>query len=207
MPENDISDIALTDLLSELRAEGIDLESGSDFGGDTRHLALTPDAALTRRLDNLGSRSVRILHARRRPWTFLRITHLVVCPAGVVVVDALDAHDRPSLRLDGGPGGLRERLVAGDRDCTKQVETLLDGVRAVARVLARSLPELHGIDVHGVLATMADDRSTTGGAFTVRGAHVISPDRLSARVAGPGPLRFDEIELVSAALTKAFPKA
>lgn len=207
MQEKDISDIALEDLLSELRAEGIDLESGSTISGDTRHPVLTPDAALTGRLDVLGSRSVRILHDRRRPWTFLRITHLVVCPAGVVVVAALDAHDRPSLRLDGGPGGLRERLVAGDRDCTKQVETLLDGVRAVTRVLVRSLPELLGIDVHGVLAPMTGDRPTPGGAFTVRGVHVISPNLLSARVAGPGPLRLDEIELVSAALTKAFPKA
>lgn len=213
MPEHDISDITLEAILGDLRAEGIDLETGtevthrSDVTGEIRHPILSPDAALTRRLDVLTSRALRTLHDRRRPWTFLSINHLVVCPAGVVIVDALDARSRPSLRLEGGTGGLRERLVVGDRDCTKRVESLLDGVRAVTRALTRSLPEPRGIDVHGVLAWMADDQPAPSGAFTVRGIHVIGPDRLSARVAGPGPLRFDEIEIVTAALAKAFPAA
>lgn len=209
MPENDISDITLEDVLGDLHAEGIDVGgAGLHVPGDTPPPPQTPGAAFARRLDVLASREVRTLHNRRRPWTFLTLSHLVVCPAGVVVVDALDAQGRPSLRLEGGSGGQQwERLMAGDRDCTKRVESLLDGVRAVTRALVRALPEMRGLDVHGVLASTGEDRPARGGAFTVRGIHVLCPGRLSARIAGPGPLRTDEIDRVTAALGKAFPPA
>jgi len=208
MPENDISDITLEDVLGDLRAEGIDVGIGSQVAGAVPSTPPTPDAALRRRLDGMASREVRTLHDRRRPWTFLTLRHLVVCPAGVVVVDPLETRGRPSLRLESGRDGRQtERLVAGDRDCSKQVDSLLDGVRAVARSLARSLPEVPGVDVHGVLASISDDGPTHGRALTVHGIHVLCPARLGARIAGPGPLRSHEIELVTDALAKAFPPA
>lgn len=209
MPENNISDITLADLLADLRQEGIDVATGSGVVAPT---SPAPRGArgesLTQRLDALASRDVRTLHDRRRPWTFSTIGHLVVCPAGIVVVEALSTRDRPVLRLECGPGKPRvERLTAGDRDCTKRVESLLERVRAVIRAVDRGLPEMRGLDVHAVLCSMTDDWPPHGGAFTTRGVHVLCPGRLSARIAAPGPLRTQEIELVTAALIKAFPKA
>lgn len=209
MPENDISDITLEDLLADLRQEGIDAAPGTNV------VIPTPPAprevcgeSLTQRLDALASPDVRSLHDRRRPWTFSRIGHLVVCPAGIIVVEAFSTRDRPVLRLEYGAGKPRvERLTAGDRDCTKRVESLLERVRAVIRAVDRSLPEMRGLDVHAVLCAMTDDWPPHGGAFTTRGVHVLCPGRLSNRIAAPGPLGTREIELVTAALIKAFPQA
>lgn len=208
MLQNDISDINLQDVLADLRDEGIDVGIGTPDAGTTPLPSQAPDAALRRRLDGLASREVRILHGRRRRWTLLTLRHLVVCPAGIVVVDALETVAPTSLRLDGGRGGRpRERLLVGGRDCTQQVESLLDAVRAVTRRLVRALPEVRGVDVHGVLASMSDDWPKHSGALMVRGIHVLSPARLGGRIAGPGPLHVPEIELVTAGLAKAFSRA
>ncbi|MEO9153884.1 MAG: hypothetical protein ABI243_15880 [Lapillicoccus sp.] len=208
MPENDISDIALADILDDLRGEGIDPASGPGVVIPTPRLARTSGATLAQRLDALHSGEIHTLHERRRPWTLSKIDHLVVCPAGIVVVEPLSTRARPTLRLEGGAGQPRlEKLTAGDRDCSKRVDSLLQRVRAVTRAIDRALPALHGVDVHAVLCSMTDDWPPHGGAFTVRGVHVLSPARLSARVAAPGPLRADEVDLVTAALIKAFPQA
>ena len=71
------------------------------------------------RLDVILSPTVRVLHDRRIPGTRANIEHLVVCPTGVLVVDAKRyVGPRPALRVDGGiitPHGLGALDEASDR--------------------------------------------------------------------------------------------
>lgn len=203
-----ISDISLEEVLGDLRADGVEVSAGPGGVGVAPPAAQTSRAALSRRLDVLASRMVRILHDRRRPWTVSSIDHLVVCPAGVVVVEVLDTPARPSLQLAGpADGPWVERLLVGDRDGTAWIEALQARVRAVTGVLGRTRPELPGVDVHGVLCCLDDEGPKRNGAFAVGGVHVLSPQRLGARLGAPGPLQPEQIEQVTTALATTFSQA
>lgn len=77
------------------------------------------------RLDSLLSPENQVLHDRRIPKTAANIDHIVVCPSGVVVIDAKRYQGRPTLQTHGGLFSPRvEKLVVGRRDCSK----LVDGV-------------------------------------------------------------------------------
>ncbi len=84
----------------------------------------------------MASPAARVLHDRRIPGTRANIDHIVVCRAGVLVIDAKRYSGRPHLRTDGGPWYERtEKLMVGTRDHA----ALVDGVlRQVNRV--RSAP-------------------------------------------------------------------
>ena len=154
----------------------------SDEPQSTRAWAVgaTGEETLGRRLDELASSSVRVLHDRRIPRTRANIDHIVICPAGVVVVDAKQYKGRPHRRVEGGLFVPRtERLMVGSRDGSK----LVDGVLVAA------------------------DWPLFGGAFTTRGVTALWPKKLAGVIAEPGRLTETEIRGLHAQLAKAFPVA
>ena len=54
------------------------------------------------RLNAVAFDDVRVLHDRRIPKARADLDHLVVCPTGVIVVDAKKYKGRPQLRVEGG---------------------------------------------------------------------------------------------------------
>lgn len=95
--------------------------------------------------------SVRVLHDRRIPKTTANIDHMVVCPAGVFIIDAKRYRDaRPELRVEGGIIRPREEmLIVGGRDRTK----LVQGMHKQLGLVRAALADQPDVPVHGVLCS------------------------------------------------------
>ena len=157
---------------------------------------------LGRRLNELASESLRLLHDRRIPGTRANIDHLAVTPTGVFVIDAKRyVGKRPSLRIEGGILRPRvEKLLVGGRDRTRLVDGVLGQVDVVRSVVGPDVP------VSGVLCFVDADWPLLGGAFTTRGVDVLWPKKLYARLAASGP-HAAEVAHLHAQLAKALPTA
>lgn len=127
-----------------------------------------------RRLDQLLTGDVRVLHDRRVPRTRANIDHIVVTRAGVTVVDAKRyVNRRPALEVRGGLFGRprSETLLIGKSDKTTPVEAVLKQVELV-KGAAGVVP------VSGALCFVDADWPLFGGLFAVRGVRVSGPKRL-----------------------------
>ncbi len=161
------------------------------------------EEALGRRLDGLASPTVRVLHDRRIPRTRANIDHIVVCPAGVLVVDAKKYTGRPHLRVEGGFLQPRtEKLMVGSRDGGKLVDGVLKQVDLVRSALGEE-----SVEVRGYLCFVAADWPLFGGSFATRGVTALWPKKLAGVIAEPGPLSEDEIHRLHGRLATAFPVA
>jgi hypothetical protein len=152
------------------------------------------------RLNATASDTVRVLHDRRIPKTRANIDHLVVCPTGVIVIDAKKYQGRPRLHVEGGILRPRtETLKVGSRDCTRLVE------------LVRSALAAHGdgaaIEVRGMLCFVEADWPLIGGAFTTRGVEAVWQKRAVAQIEKPGPLEPGLIADLHRHLATTFPSA
>lgn len=138
---------------------------------------------LGRRLDDLASDTVRVLHDRRIPGSRANLDHLAVTPSGVYVIDAKRyVGQRPSLRIEGGLLRPRvEKLVVGSRDRSKLVDGVLRQVEVVRSIVGDDLR------VTGVLCFIDSDWPLIGGAFTTRGVEVLWPKKLVAQLGAEGP--------------------
>ncbi|WP_257026987.1 nuclease-related domain-containing protein [Nocardioides aromaticivorans] len=157
---------------------------------------------LGRRLNELASPTLRVLHDRRIPGSRANLDHVAVTPTGVYVVDAKRYVDkRPSLRAEGGILRPRvERLMVGSRDQTKLVDGVLKQVNLIRRLVDDDLP------VTGVLCFIEADWPLIGGSFTIRGVDVLWPKKLYPRLAADGPHEARVAE-VHARLADALPPA
>ena len=140
------------------------------------------------RLNAVASDDVRVLHDRRIPKTRANIDHLVVCPTGVIVIDAKKYKGRPQLRIEGGILRPRiETLMVGSRNCTKLVDGVLHQVE-----LVRSALESHeawaSLPVRGMLRFVEADWPLIGGSFTTRGVEALWQRRAIVQIEKPGPL-------------------
>jgi hypothetical protein len=159
------------------------------------------------RLNAIASDDVRVLHDRRIPKTRANIDHLVVCPTGVIVIDAKKYKGRPQLRIEGGILRARtETLMVGSRNCTKLVDGVLHQVE-----LVRSTLESQGLwaspPVRGMLCFVEADWPLIGGSFTTRGVEALWQRRAIAQIAKPGPLEPEFIAAVHRHLATSFPPA
>jgi hypothetical protein len=146
---------------------------------------------------------VQVLHDRRIPKTRANIDHVVVCPTGVLVIDAKRYAGRPRLRIDGGFLSERtERLMVGSRDCTKLVDGVLHQVELVRATLGDD-----SVRVRGFLCFVAADWPLIGGSFTTRGVSALWPRKLAAVISAPGSMTEDDIADVHDRLAKDFPMA
>lgn len=157
------------------------------------------------RLDALASPTRRVLHDRRIPGSRANIDHLVVCPQGVVVIDAKRYRGTPRLRVEGGFLSPRvEKLMVGRRNCTP----LVDGVlKQVERVTATLHPEHAEVPVIGMLCFVDADWPLIGGSFTIRGIRVLWPKRAENFVNEPGPLTEEQIGAATLRIARRFPQA
>jgi hypothetical protein len=148
--------------------------------------------------------TVRVLHDRRIPRTTANIDHMVVCPAGVFIIDAKRYRDaRPELRVQGGIIRPREELlIVGGRDRTK----LVQGMHKQLALVQAALADQPDVPVHGVLCFVDADWPLIGGSFTVQGVAVLWMKKLKARLIEPGPLDPDRIADLQWQLHEAFPR-
>lgn len=161
---------------------------------------------LGRRLNELRSDNIHVLHDRLIRGTKANIDHIVVCPSGVFVIDAKKYKGRPSLRVEGG--FLRERtekLMVGSRDCTK----LVGGVhKQMARVVtALGNANLVDVSVAGMLCFVEADWPILGGEFSISGIDVLWPKRAVHLIRKPGPIDALVSQRVFRTLAEAFPAA
>lgn len=149
--------------------------------------------------------TLRVLHDRRIPRTTANIDHLVVCSAGVFVIDAKRyVNSRPELRVEGGLLRPRtELLFVGGRDRTR----LVDGLHKQLGLVRGALVDQPEVSVRGVLCFINADWPLIGGDFMIRDVAVVWPKKLAKLVTQPGPLDPDRIGALQWQLHEAFPRA
>lgn len=157
---------------------------------------------LGRKLNQLASDTLRLLHDRRIPGSRANIDHLAVTPSGVYVIDAKKYKGRPRLRIEGGLIRPRvERLLVGSRDCTKLVDGVLKQVDLVCGLLDSAVP------VHGVLCFVEADWPLAGGAFTTRGVRTLWPKKLYPQLRAEGSVTVEALVEIHRRLAHALPAA
>jgi len=154
---------------------------------------------LARRLNELATDTLRVLHDRRIPGTRANIDHIAVTPTGVYVIDAKKYRGRPHLKVEGGILRPRvEKLLVGTRDCSRVVEGVIKQVDVV-RNLGCDVPLL------GALCFVEADWPLIGGSFTTRGIQVLPPKKLYAQLTAAGSLDIDRIATLHQRLATALP--
>lgn len=137
---------------------------------------------LGRRLNELSSEKLLVLHDRRVPGTRANFDHLAVTPTGVYVIDAKKYAGRPHVEVEGGLLRPRvEKLFVGSRNCTRLVDGVLRQVEVVREVLGADVP------VQGALCFVEADWPLLGGSLRTRGVLVLTPKRLYSRLHENGP--------------------
>ena len=157
---------------------------------------------LGKRLNELASDSLRVLHDRRIPGSRANIDHLAVTPTGVFVIDAKKYAGRPHLEIEGGLLRPRvEKLLVGRRNCTKLVDGMLKQVDVVRGVIGDE------IAVQGVLCFVEADWPLFGGPFTTRGVAVMWPKKLYPLLQTGDRADMAVVEAVHRRLASALPPA
>ena len=149
--------------------------------------------------------TLRVLHDRRIPRTTANIDHLVICSAGVFVIDAKRyLNRRPELRVEGGIFRPRtELLYVGGSDKTR----LVDGLHKQLGLVRSALADHPDVPVRGVLCFVQADWPILGGDFMVRDVAVVWPKKLTKMLVQPGPLDADRIAALQWQLHETFPRA
>lgn len=160
---------------------------------------------LSEMLASMAGDSLRVLHDRRIPRTRANIDHVVVCPTGVVVVDAKRyRNSRPALRVEGGLIRPRvESLTVGGRDRT----ALVAGMQRQVALIRAALADRPEVPVRGVLCFIDADWPLIGGSFAINEVAVLWPKKLKAMLTEPGPLNEAQIAHLQWELHEAFPRA
>ncbi len=161
------------------------------------------EEAVGRRLNELASETLRVLHDRRIPGSSANIDHIAVTPTGVYVIDPKRYRgQRPLLKVEGGLIRPRvEKLVVGSRDRTKLVDGMLKQIDVVREVLDNRTP------IVGVLCFVDADWPLIGGSFRTRGVEVLWPKKLHPMLQAHGPMGPDSILEVHLMLASALPAA
>ena len=155
-------------------------------------------------LAEVAGPTLRVLHDRPVPRSKANLDHLVVCPSGVVVVDAKRyRHARPELRVEGGLIRPRqELLIVGGRDRT----SLVEGMHKQVALVRQALADDPDVPVRGVLCFVEADWPLIGGSFSVQDVAVLWMKKLKALLAEPGPLGPNDIAELQWRLHEAFPR-
>lgn len=159
---------------------------------------------LSEMLASVAGESLRVLNDRRIPRTQANIDHLVVCPSGVLVVDAKRYRNaRPELRVEGGLFRPRsELLYVGGRDRT----ALVDGMRKQVALVGAALADQPEVPVQGVLCFVDADWPVFGGSFTTNAVAVLWPKKLKALLTRPGRFGPEHIADLQWRLHESFPR-
>jgi hypothetical protein len=155
-------------------------------------------------LATMAGESLRVLNDRRIQRSTANIDHLVICPQGVLVVDAKRYRNaRPELHVEGGLLRPRtEQLRVGGRDRT----TLVAGMQKQVALVRDALVDRPEVPVQGVLCFIDADWPLIGGSFTVDDVAVLWPKKLKALLTQPGPMDAEQIAELQWKLHEAFPR-
>jgi len=158
---------------------------------------------LGRRLDELVSPTMLLLHDRRIPGTRANLDHVVVTSLGVTVIDAKHYHGRPHLKVRHDLWGPKiETLYVDRRNCTK----LVDGALWQADQIRSALKDTD-LTVKAMLCFVGADWPLIGGAFRTRGVDIVWPRRAERLLTKSGPHDQATIQTLHHRLADAFPPA
>jgi hypothetical protein len=150
--------------------------------------------------------SVLVLHDRRVPGSRANIDHIVVAPSGVWVIDAKLYKGRVERRTVGSFWNPQERVFVGGRDRTKLVHGMAAQVEATRAVLA-SDPLAPEVTIQPAVCFVASDWGMFARPFELHGVSVIWPQKLTERIAAPGPLTAAAIARLANRIAVALPPA
>lgn len=140
---------------------------------------------------------VIVLHDRRIPGSRANIDHIAVARSGVWVIDSKRYKGKVAVSK---PLFGKAKLTIAGRDKTKLVEGLAKQVALVGAVI----PEL--VPVRGALCFVDADLPLVGN-LSFNGFALVYPKRLAKRINGDGPVGFDAVRELAAALARHFPGA
>jgi hypothetical protein len=158
------------------------------------------EQVVDRWLGDLAPAGVRLLRNRRIPHTDSTIDHLVVAPAGVLVIDAKNHRGRVRAQAEGGLRRVRtHRLMVGRRDGSHMVESMRAQVRTVQDCLVAAGGG--AVPVTGMLCLVEAEWSLVRKPVVVDGVHVVWPEKIRDYAFAAESL--DEAALDEAALDEA----
>jgi hypothetical protein len=97
------------------------------------------ESKVAKTLARLDRDDIVVLHDRKVPGTRGNIDHLVICPAGVLVIDSKRYEGQVHTKDVGGLFARRDlRLLVGRRDCTSLAEAMGWQVAAVKAAIDRN---------------------------------------------------------------------
>jgi len=132
--------------------------------------------------------------------------HLAVGPGGVTVIDAKRYGGKVEVRRCGGLLSPRvDRLFVAGRERTPLVE----GVRRQAAVVRDALYEAGATvaEVRPVLCWVDPGELPSLGRAAMMGVPILGPRRTARLTARPGPVRYDQVQLLRRLLAQLFPPA
>ena len=121
-----------------------------------------------------------VLDDRRVPGAKAAVTHIVIAPSGVWVVEAKDLDGRVERRDVGGWFRVDERLYVAGKDRSHLVDGLDRHVIAIENLLAQA--GLTSVPVHAALCFVNSDWGWFAKPFSLSGVWVTWPERLTELV-------------------------
>ena len=155
---------------------------------------------MDRSLDALCHGGVQVLHDRRVLGVRERADHIAVAASGVWVISSRQASGRVAIR-EARFG--KDRLMVGDHDCSKLIDTL-DRQVAAARTMLRTFAP--AVPVHGALCFI-DAELPALGALSFRGYPVLHPRALARLLNEDGPIDELQTSILAQRLERRFPPA
>lgn len=162
------------------------------------------ERALGALLDRLRDEGMAVLHDRRIPGSRANIDHLVVCPAGVFVIDAKNYKGRVERRDRGAWFSTDYRLYVGDRDRTTLVKGMKKQVEAVRGALGRTY---EGLPLHPAICFVDADWSLFARPIQMGAVQVLWPRALGKLIRAGGPLTAGQVFGVERSLSLGLPTA
>ena len=159
------------------------------------------ETKLAKTLASLNRDDIVLLHDRKVPGTRGNIDHLVICPAGVLVVDSKRYSGQVHTRDVGGLlTGSKLRLFVGRRDCTRLAAAMAWQVSAVRTALdGNSTP------VRPVLCFIDAEWPLFGGPKEFEGVLIESDRSLRRRSTEAGELDVEGVREVAMVLAHRLP--
>jgi hypothetical protein len=159
------------------------------------------ESKVAKTLAKLDRDDIVVLHDRKVPGTRGNIDHLVICPAGVLVVDSKRYEGQVHTKDVGGLFARRDlRLFVGRRDCT-QLAAAMEWQVAAVRVALDGNPTA----VRPVLCFIDAEWPLHGGPREFQGVLIESDRSLRRRVTEAGELDSEGVREMALVLAHRFP--
>jgi Nuclease-related domain len=159
------------------------------------------ETKLAKTLAKIDRDDIIVLHDRKVPGTKGNIDHLVVCPAGVFVIDSKRIAGQVHTKELGGLfASSNLRLYVGRRDCTRLAIAMDWQVAAVRGAL-----DGDRIPIRPVLCFVDAEWPLLGGPREFRGVLIESDRSLRHRITEAGELDAEEVRQLAMVLAHRFP--